>query len=326
LSVPYSRLFLGLIPWYGILIVLGAALAIVLAEREAKRQSLPEDTILDLAIYVLPAGIIGARIYYVLFSWDSFRVNPLSIFYIWEGGLAIYGGLIAGFVTIAVFCRIRKLSLFLILDLLVPGVALAQAIGRWGNYFNQEAYGIPLDAASPFAFFPLAVQIPSSDGLQWHAATFFLESCWNLLVFLFLMIGRRKLFRKQGDVFIWYLLLYGAGRLIIENFRMDSLYLGPSIRVSQLLSECICLFILLVFFIRRIKEGATMTLPAVLLFAVSLFSGTAVLLFCFGLSIFSDFNARDQFFMLSCHSLIILWACCYLYGRSKNREVVYANQ
>ena len=141
LSVPSSRFVWGPISWYGLLIVIGIILAVYLSVRESKRLQLPEDTILDLSLWILPSGIIGARLYYVLFSPQTFLENPVSILYIWEGGLAIYGGLIAGFLAIAFFCRKRKLSMLMMLDILVPGVVLAQSIGRWGNYFNMEAYG-----------------------------------------------------------------------------------------------------------------------------------------------------------------------------------------
>ena len=138
MSIPSSRYFLGLVPWYSLLIALGAGLAIFLADREARRQGLPEGVATDLALVVLPCGIIGARLYYVVFSWGEYQKDPLAVFRIWEGGLAIYGGLIAGGIAALIFCRQRKLSVWKVLDLLAPGVALAQALGRWGNYFNQD--------------------------------------------------------------------------------------------------------------------------------------------------------------------------------------------
>ena len=241
MAVPYSRYVVGSLPWYGFLIVLGAAFAIWLAGREEKVAGLPKDTFVDLALRVLPIGILGARLYYVAFSWDAYREDPLSILYIWNGGLAIYGGLIAGFLTILFFCRKRKLPLSRVCDALIPGVAFAQALGRWGNYFNQEAYGLPFRASSPFCFFPLAILIEENGIPVWHMATFFYESVMDFCIFLFLLWGRRKMFSKPGDVFCFYLYLYGAGRLIVENFRMDALYAGnQTVRVSQLLSVMVC--------------------------------------------------------------------------------------
>ena len=134
-AVPASRYLFGTLPLYSVLIVLGAFIAVMLALHEEKVAGLKKDTILDLALWVLPMGIIGARIYYVAFSWDDFRNDLLSVFRIWEGGIAIYGALIAGLVTVFVFARIRKLSPLMLCDVVAPGVILAQAIGRWGNYF-----------------------------------------------------------------------------------------------------------------------------------------------------------------------------------------------
>jgi len=253
LSIPYSRYLVGPLPWYSFLIILGAALAVILAVKEEKRLHLPKDTIIDLALYAIPFGILGARIYYVLFSWDSFKDHPLSVLRIWEGGIAIYGAVIAGFIVILVFCRIRRLPILSVCDAVVPGLALAQCIGRWGNYFNMEAYGLPLHSAS-LCFFPLAVQIPSGEGGSWHMASFFYESLLNLGIFLFLWnIGRRK-FRRRGDSFFFYLFLYGAGRLVIEETRMDSLY-SSGIRISQLLSAVLCLFVLIRYAVMAVREG-----------------------------------------------------------------------
>ena len=235
-SIPYSRYIVGPVPWYSFLIVAGVVLAIVLACRGVRRTALPRDTVIDLALWLLPFGIAGARIYYVIFSWNSFQDDFLSVFRIWEGGLAIYGGIIAGVIVLLVFCRVRKLQPLLLCDIIVPGLALAQCIGRWGTGFNMEAYGFTVKDPR-LCFFPFAVQIPA-DGYTWHLAAFFYESLWDFLVFLYLVIARRKLFLRDGDAFFSYLFLYGAGRLVIEQMRTDSLYLGPEewgIRVSQVI-------------------------------------------------------------------------------------------
>ncbi len=254
LSMPASRYVFYPVTWYSVCIVTGAFLAIWLAAREEKRAGLKKDTIIDLALWLLPIGILGARLYYVIFSWDQFRGNLLSVFRIWEGGLAIYGGIIAGLITVLVFCRKRKLPPLLLCDLIAPGLALAQAIGRWGNYFNTEAYGLPMENPA-LCFFPLAVQIPEASGNVWHMATFFYESMWNLGIFVFLMILRRKKPLRRGDVFFLYAFCYAAGRLWIEDLRMDSLYATSSVRVSQLLSILMCAGIFLRYWTLSAKTG-----------------------------------------------------------------------
>ena len=206
---PSSRYIFGSLPWYSVLIVTGAAIAVILALREEKRVSIKKDTIIDLALWLLPLGIVGARIYYVAFSWSDFRDNPLSVLKIWEGGIAIYGAVIAGLIVVIVFSRIRKIPALLLCDLIAPGLVLAQGLGRWGNYFNMEAYGAPVENPA-LCFFPFSVLIPSDPTNPWHLATFFYESVWDIGVFILLVILRRRLFRRQGDVFFFYAVLYGV--------------------------------------------------------------------------------------------------------------------
>lgn len=254
MAVPSSRYFFGFLPAYSTLIVSGAIIAIILATLEANRRGFKKDTILDLSLWLLPAGIIGARIYYVIFTWSEYRENPLRVLYIWEGGLAIYGALIAGILVIFIFSRKRGLSFAELMDVLVPGVVLAQAIGRWGNYFNREAYGLPITNPS-WQFFPAGVLIPDVTG-TWHMATFFYESVWDLLVFIFLMSFRHKRFNHNGDTLCWYAFLYAAGRLVIEDLRTDSLMSAKgSVRVSQLLSVLLCIVILIHFVFNRRKNA-----------------------------------------------------------------------
>ena len=244
-SIPYSRYLIYPVPWYSFLIVIGATLAVFLACRKEQRAGLPKDTIIDLAFWLLPFGIIGARLYYVIFSWDQFSGDLLSVFRVWEGGLAIYGGVIAGLIVLFLFARRRHLPALTICDVIVPGLALAQSIGRWGNWFNIEAYGFSVTDSS-FCFFPLAVQVPA-DQNAWHLATFFYESVWDFIVFLFLTALWHKPYRKRGDMFFLYLFLYAAGRLVIEEMRLDSLY-ASSVRISQLLSVIFCISVLSYYF------------------------------------------------------------------------------
>lgn len=159
MAIPYSRTLVGGIPWYSVLIVLGIMAALFLAGREEKRYGLPADTAVDLALLVVPFGIVGARLYYVAMTWEMFAARPLSILYVWEGGLAIYGGVIGGSLASAVYARRKKLSFARLADMIVPGLLLAQAIGRWGNYFNMEAYGPAIDNPL-FQFFPAGCSLP----------------------------------------------------------------------------------------------------------------------------------------------------------------------
>lgn len=317
-SIPYSRYILYPVPWYSFLIVLGAAAAIFLACREEKHAGLKKDTVIDLALWVIPAGILGARLYYVAFSWDQFKDNLLSVFKIWEGGIAIYGALIAGFLVLILFCRKRRLPPLLLCDLLAPGLALAQSLGRWGNYFNIEAYGLQI--SNPvLCFFPIAVQVPVGSAYQWHLATFFYESVWDFAVFIFLMVFRKYGGRKNGDVFFLYLFLYASGRLVIEDLRLDSLY-SSSVRVSQLLSVLLCIFILCLF-LRRKKAGARIAFPVrcFLLPVVFLFSAY-ILLIMFSVSFLPVLSFRNRLLILCTYSLLMIVCLFAVYFGDSRRK------
>ena len=238
MAVPYSRTVIGPIQWYSVLIVTGILVAIWLAGREERRLGLPRDTAIDVALAAVPPGIVGARLYYVAMTWELFRDNPIKILYIWEGGIAIYGAVIGGALGAWIYARRKKLPFLRLLDMAAPGLLLAQAIGRWGNYFNMEAYG-PEITDPAFQFFPVGVLIPTAGQYVWHMATFFYESAWDALGFLALWALRRRE-KEPGGVTCWYLLIYGSGRFIIERLREDSLYLG-GLRVSQYLSLILCL-------------------------------------------------------------------------------------
>jgi len=256
-----GRLAFGIVPWYSLIIVSAITLGIFLCGREEKRLGLPKDTAIDSALMAIPLGIIGARLYYVAFAWEQFSGNPIRILYVWEGGVAIYGALLGGLLGVWLNARRKKISLLTLLDMVAPSVVLAQAMGRWGNYFNMEAYG---EAVTNLAwqFFPFAVLIPGIEGGTWHLATFFYESVWDLVSFILLMIFRRRMTRR-GDVFLWYLLLYGAGRAVVEGLRLDSLmWLNGTIRVSQWLSFLAMAAVFIVFVLRMQKISAR-TLPFV---------------------------------------------------------------
>lgn len=252
-AMPYSRYFFGSLPWYSVTMITGIIVAFLLGQREEKRLSLPKDTMIDVTLLSVPLGIIGARLYYVLLSLDQFRSNPISVLYIWEGGIAIYGAVIGGLLGVVFYAKHKKLSLMRILDMVAPGLILAQAIGRWGNYFNQEAYG-PLVENPALQFFPLSVLIAQGESASWHMATFFYESLWNVVVFLLLWFCFRKRSKRSGDVFLWYMVLYGGGRFWIEGLRTDSLMMG-SLRFSQVLSVCMMLGVGLAFMLRAERKA-----------------------------------------------------------------------
>lgn len=229
---------------YGLTIALGILAAVIYMTREAKRSGLPGDIAVDAALWAVPPAVIFARLYYVAFTWERYRGDLSAILRIWEGGLAIYGGVIGGALGILLLSRRRKIPYSALADLIAPGLILAQAIGRWGNFFNGEAFGRPITDPA-LQFFPVAV---FTDG-GWHMAAFFYESLWNLLGFLFL-IRLKERFRQKGRgyVFLWYLIWYGLGRMVIEGLRTDSLMLGQ-FRISQLLSMALVILpgILMVF-------------------------------------------------------------------------------
>lgn len=226
--------------WYGIIIATGMLLGIWIATYNARRRGYKSEMVLDIALVAVIVAVIGARVHYVLFSWEFYKGGPfLDVFKIWNGGLAIYGGLIGGLIGVFVYSKFAKKRFLSMVDILVPSLILGQAIGRWGNFANQEAYGWLINNPT-WTFFPVAVFIKSEGAF--HMATFFYESMWNFAVFAFLMNFMKKN-RQEGNVLFLYLLLYGFGRMVIEGFRMDSQYLfSTGIRVNQLISLIFVLF------------------------------------------------------------------------------------
>ncbi len=240
--------------WYGLLITSGVLAGLLLASLREKAFGLPKDASVNMALWVVPAAIVCARIYYVAFTWDHFKDDLLSVFNLRSGGMAIYGSLIGGFVTGMIYARARRIRLQTLCDLAAPAIALGQAIGRWGNFFNQEAYGVAISNAR-FQFFPAAVWIEDQSG--WFAATFFYESAWCFLIVLFLLIAeRRGFFRRPGEEFLWYVTLYAFERMLVEGLRTDSLYWGP-IRVSQALSLALFIAGAVAIVLLRRRENRT---------------------------------------------------------------------
>lgn len=230
--------------WYGLLIGLGVVLAVILSYQRANRHGIESERVLDLVIWILPAGIIGARLYYVIFSWDYYSQDLMTILNIRGGGLAIHGGIIAGAITGYLLCKHYKINFIESLDLFLPAVALAQAIGRWGNFFNSEAHGGPTDL-------PWAILV---NGEYVHP-TFLYESIWCLGLFFFLVhIDNNRKFR--GQVACLYGILYSLERFFVEGLRTDSLMLGP-FRQAQMISIAILLASLVIYIMlkkRSVKE------------------------------------------------------------------------
>jgi len=238
------------IRWYAVFILLGLMLGVYLAVKEAPRKKILQDDILDFILIAFPLSIIGARIYYVAFSWSDYKDNILSVFAIWNGGIAIYGGLITGAIILYFFTQYRFIKTLDFLDVVVPSVMLAQAIGRWGNFFNQEAYGKAVDSLN---YLPGFIRDQMYIDGAYRQPTFLFESLWNLLGFVVICILRRRpKLLKQGEITAFYLIWYGCGRLLIEGLRTDSLmFLG--IRVSQWLSGILFLVGIIMVVLRRRK-------------------------------------------------------------------------
>lgn len=236
------------IAWYGVIIASGMILGILLASFRAKRRGWSSDLVLDFILLAVPLAVIGARAYYVAFEWDYFSSNPEKIIAINQGGLAIYGAVIGGFLAAFIFSKAAKFPFLKLIDLVIPSLILGQAIGRWGNFINQEAYGALITNPN-LQFFPLAVYIQSL--VEWHQATFFYESFCNVILLAFtLLLGRKG--AKDGTLLATYFIGYGVVRAFIEGLRTDSLYLFGNIRVSQVLSAALVLVgILLLVFIQN---------------------------------------------------------------------------
>jgi phosphatidylglycerol:prolipoprotein diacylglycerol transferase len=233
--------------WYAIFITIGFCLGGFLAYRNAEKSGIKSNDVLDIFLFLLPASIVGARLYYIIFSWDEYKDQWMNIFNIHQGGLAIYGGIIAALITTYIFAKKRKINILNLLDLMAPYLALGQAIGRWGNFVNQEAYGYATNLPWRMQIFDTA----SMSFISVHP-TFLYESLWDFILFFFLLWFRRR--RKlSGEVMMLYAAIYGLGRCLIEGLRTDSLYFGL-IRVSQLVAGVCFVAFLLIFFLRRAKR------------------------------------------------------------------------
>ena len=231
---PGRALTLGplTIHYYGLIIAVGLMLAVVYACRRSSQFGMKQDDLLDGVLWITPFAILCARAYYCIFSWADYAENPISVLYIWNGGLAIYGGVLGAAAGVILFCRIKKIRIGTVLDLVSLGFLIGQCIGRWGNFINREAFGRETEA-----FSRMGLTLPGRETVYVHP-TFLYESLWNFVGFLLLHFWFRKHERKfDGELILLYAVWYGIGRALIEGLRTDSLYItGTGIRVSQLLA------------------------------------------------------------------------------------------
>ena len=224
---------------YGVIIAAGLMLAVLYACRRSREFGIKEDDVIDGVLWVTTFAIICARLYYCLFSWDSYADDPISILYIWNGGLAIYGGVIGAAIGVIVFCKIKKIKIPALLDLVALGFLIGQAMGRWGNFFNREAFGCRTDS-----FFRMGLLNSITGTVSYFHPTFLYESVWNVIGFVMLHFASKHR-QYDGQIALGYAAWYGLGRTFIEGLRTDSLYLGV-FRVSQLLAAVTCFAALVV--------------------------------------------------------------------------------
>ncbi|MFK3935963.1 prolipoprotein diacylglyceryl transferase [Alkalihalobacillus sp. NPDC078783] len=251
-----NRVFFELGPitiyWYGVIIGLGVLLGYILASRESIRRGLPKDIFADLLLFALPIAIISARIYYVIFRWDQFADDPIRVFYIWEGGIAIHGALIGSVITAVVFARKRGISFWKLADVAAPSILLGQAIGRWGNFMNQEVYGGEVSRA-----FLENLQLPTFiidqmyiNGTYYHP-TFLYESILSFIG-VALLLWLRRVNLRLGELFLIYVIWYSIARFFIEGIRLDYLLIGDVLRVAQLISVVLVVGAIVLIVYRRL--------------------------------------------------------------------------
>lgn len=252
---PIDRIAIELGPiniyWYGIIIAFGILLGWFLATRELKKLGLSEDIFSDLLIWTIPISIISARIYYVLFKWEYYLQNPSKVFAIWEGGIAIHGALMGGIITTIIFAKKRGVSFWQLADIAAPSIILGQAIGRWGNFMNQEAHGgeVTRSFLENLNLPEFIINQMYINGMYYHP-TFLYESIWNILGLISLLILRR-FEPRRGELFLSYIIWYSIGRFFVEGLRTDSLMLIDTLRIAQLLSLILIVIAIFLIWFRR---------------------------------------------------------------------------
>ncbi|KON83702.1 diacylglyceryl transferase [Rossellomorea marisflavi] len=242
--------------WYGVIIGLGIALGMYMVIRESKRQGLHPDTFIDLLVWAIPIAIISARIYYVAFEWNNYYADhPEDIIKIWNGGIAIHGALIGSVLTTIIFAKIKGLSFWKLTDIAAPSLIVGQAIGRWGNFINQEAHGreVSRQFLENLHLPRFIIDQMYIDGAYYHP-TFLYESLWNVVVLILLLIIRRKVKSlRRGELFLTYVIGYSIGRFFVEGMRTDSLMLGD-FRFAQVISVALIVAAIVTMIYRR-KTG-----------------------------------------------------------------------
>ena len=233
--------------FYGIIIACGLVLAVLYCMNRSKEFGIKEDDILDGVLWVTPFSICCARAYYCIFAWHEYAADPISVLYIWNGGLAIYGGVIGALIGVTVLCKLKKIKLPAMLDLVMLGFLIGQSIGRWGNFMNREAFGAPTDS-----FFRMGLYNTVTGQTEFYHPTFLYESVWNLCGFVLLhFLSKHR--KYDGQIALCYAAWYGLGRCLIEGLRMDSLYWG-SFRVSQVLAGISCVVAVIVLIWQQFRE------------------------------------------------------------------------
>ncbi|MDM5311822.1 prolipoprotein diacylglyceryl transferase [Peribacillus frigoritolerans] len=242
--------------WYGLIIGFGVLLGLIIALRESERRGLDKEIFTDLILFAVPIAIISARIYYVIFQWEYYSQNPGDIIKIWNGGIAIHGALIGSVLTAIVFAKVKKVSFWKLVDIAAPSLLLGQAIGRWGNFMNQEAHGEEITRS-----FLENMHLPEFiinqmyiNGTYYHP-TFLYESIWNILGVI-ILLSLRKVNLRRGELFLTYVIWYSIGRYFIEGLRTDSLMLTESLRIAQVISIVLIAIAIALVVYRRVRGHA----------------------------------------------------------------------
>ncbi|MDM5451449.1 prolipoprotein diacylglyceryl transferase [Peribacillus simplex] len=242
--------------WYGLIIGFGVLLGLIIALRESERRGLDKETFTDMILFAVPIAIICARIYYVIFQWEYYSQNPGDIIKIWNGGIAIHGALIGAVLTAIIFAKVKKVSFWKLADIAAPSLLLGQAIGRWGNFMNQEAHGGEISRS-----FLENMHLPDFiinqmyiNGTYYHP-TFLYESIWNI-VGVIILLSLRKVNLRRGELFLTYVIWYSIGRFYIEGMRTDSLMLTESLRIAQVISIVLIVVAVVLVVYRRVSGQA----------------------------------------------------------------------
>lgn len=242
--------------WYGLIIGFGVLLGLIIALRESERRGLDKEIFTDLILFAVPIAIISARIYYVIFQWEYYSQNPGDIIKIWNGGIAIHGALIGSVLTAIVFAKVKKVSFWKLVDIAAPSLLLGQAIGRWGNFMNQEAHGgeVTRSFLEKMHLPEFIINQMYINGTYYHP-TFLYESIWNILGVI-ILLSLRKVNLRRGELFLTYVIWYSIGRYFIEGLRTDSLMLTESLRIAQVISIVLIAVAIALVVYRRVRGHA----------------------------------------------------------------------